>query len=150
MASGISGQQILRVNYGLSVVRTAAVLPASTVAQNIFAVTGGRVIVTTLVAQVTTVMTATATNIAINLTPTSGAVSNLATATAVTSLAVSTNIGVAAIGSAGAVGSAISQNNEMIMSPGIISFTPDATNTGALKWIVTYVPLDPGAQVTAL
>jgi hypothetical protein len=30
-----------------------------------------------------------------------------------------------------------------------VRITTDATNTGAMKWSVTYIPLDDGAVVTA-
>jgi hypothetical protein len=148
MASGINGAQILRANYGIPLYRAAAVLPA-TGNQTLFTITGGKVLVTNLCGEVTTVMSGTATNAKLTLVGTvlAGAGTDITANVAVTSLAVGNVLCVSTFGSAMAVGAAANQVNEFTCMPGIIRLTTDATNTGAVKWSLTYVPLDPGAQV---
>lgn len=149
MASQIAGNLSRRNTYGIKVDRLAAVLPA-TGNQNLYTVTG-RVILTTFVAEVTTVMSATATNLKWTLVPTSGITSvDLITNLAVASLAVGNEIGLTTLGSAATTGAAFVQNNEIILAPGIIRATTDATNTGAVKYSLFYFPLDDGASVTVL
>jgi len=149
MATQISGKAQLRNSYGIKVERLAAVLPA-TAAQTIFTVTGGRILLTTLVGEVTTVCTATVTNLKIDAVGTvSTVVTPLAINTLVTSLAVGNEFAFSALGAVATVGSAVTQNNETIIPPGIVRITTDATNTGAMKWLVTYIPLDDGATVAA-
>jgi hypothetical protein len=151
MSSQIAGKAILASNYGQSVNRAAAVLPA-TGNQTLFNVTGGRVLVTGIVGEVTTVMSATVTNIKLTTVSTVGSVAtDLCANTAVTSLAVGNlfSPGTLSAATAGVVGSAVIQPNELYVQPGIIRVTTDATNTGAMRWQVLYIPIDPGAAVTA-
>lgn len=149
MASQISGKAQLRNNFGIKVERAAAVLPA-TATQTIFTVSGGRVIITGIVGEVTTVCSATATTVLIEAVGTASAVaSSLHTATAVTSLAVGNMFTPTAQGAAAQTGSAVSLNNETVVPTGIVRITTSATNTGAMKWLVTYIPLDDGASIAA-
>lgn len=151
MSSQIPGKAILSANYGQSVNRAAAVLPA-TGNQTLFNVTGGRVLVLGIVGEVTTVMSATATQIKLTTVSTVGSIAtDLCAVTAVTSLAVGNlfSFASAAAATAGVVGSAVTQPNEFYVQPGIIRVTTDATNTGAMRWQLLYIPIDPGAAVTA-
>jgi hypothetical protein len=149
VSSEISGKAQLRNNFGKKIERAAQVLPA-TGNTTIFNVTGGRVIIVALVGEVTTVMSATATNLKLTAVGTVSTVAtDLCANTAVTSLAVGNLFAPTAIGSAAQTGSAVSLNNETAVPVGIIRITTDATNTGAMKWAITYVPLDDGAFVTA-
>lgn len=149
MASEISGKAQLRNNLGIKVERTAATLPA-TGNQTIFTVAGGRVLVTGIVGEVTTVMSATVTNLKVTAVGTASAVATDMCANAlVTSATVGTLFAPTTPGSAAQTGSAVSLNNETVVPAGVIRITTDATNTGAMKWLITYVPLDTGASVTA-
>lgn len=157
MASGIPGRDLRKLLFGTKVEEPAAVLPATGTA-HLFTVTGGRVIVTGLVGQCTTVCTSTATTVSVGHTPTSGTASTtaLATATAVTSAEVGSLVSLpitkgallvntVAGGAAQAPGS-----GGYVIPPGTIDITTSATNTGAFKWTLTYVPLDDGATVVAV
>lgn len=153
----ISGPQIRAILMGTKVDEPAAVLPATTTA-TIFDVSGGRVLITSLVGQCTTVCSATATTVSVGLTPTSGTAQNagLASATAITSSEVGTLVGLnLTAGSALVVGakagSAVQAPGHApyIVEPGAITITTSATNTGAFSWSLTYVPLDDGASVAA-
>ncbi len=150
MSAGVAGKSLRNINYGARVFRAGATLPA-TGNQTIFNVTGGRVIITSLIGEVTTVMSATATNVKVTAVGTaSGVATDMTANAAVTSLAVGNLYSISGVsGTAAAVGSSVQQNNEVIVPVGIIRATTDATNTGAMSWTVTYVPLDDGAAVTA-
>jgi hypothetical protein len=157
MASGVPGRDLRKLLLGTKVEEPAAVLPA-TATGHLFTVAGGRVVVTGLVGQCTTVCTSTATTVSVGHTPLTGTASTtaLATATAVTSAEVGSLVSlpvtkgallvnVLAGGSAQAVGS-----GGYVVPPGQIDITTSATNTGAFKWTLTYVPLDDGATVVAV
>lgn len=148
MSAGVPGKSIRTMNYGTRVARTAAVLPA-TGNQTIFNVVG-RVLVTTLIGEVTTVMSATVTNLKVTAVSTVGSIATDLTANAaVTSLPVGTLYGISGIAAnAATTGSAVQQSNELAIQPGVIRITTDATNTGAMTWTITYVPLDDGASIT--
>jgi hypothetical protein len=150
MSSQIPGKALLLSNYGMSVNRAAAVLPA-TGNQTIFNVTGGRILLLGLLGEVTTVMSATVTNL--KLTSVSGALtSDLCANTAVTSLAVGNLFAPSSAPAAATVaqvGSAVGQNNELYLAAGLIRATTDATNTGAMRWQALYMPIDPGAALVA-
>lgn len=149
MSSQIAGKSLLLANYGTMVNRAAAGLPA-TGNLTLFNVTGGRILLMGLIGRVTTVLGATVTNLKLTSVSAVGAIAtDLCANTVVTSLAVGNLFSPAAIGSVAQVGSAVSQNNETYVQPGLIRATTDATNTGAMDWTALYIPLDPGAVLAA-
>lgn len=149
MATQVNGKALLLANYGTTVFRTAATIPATTT-QTLFTVVGGRIIVTNLSGLVTTVIGAVATNLLVNyLNTASGTNANLATNVAITSAPVGTQYSVSTLGAAGTIGVAVGQGNEMLLSAGTIRATTDATTTGAMSWALSYIPLDTGAYVVA-
>lgn len=149
MASQISGKALLANIYGRKVERAAATLPA-TGTQTIFTVTGGRILLTTLVGETVTATGATATTITINAVGSvNGLTTALATATDYTSKSVGTEFAFSTLGGAAVVGGAFNQNNETVLTPGTIQIVTSATNTGTVKWTLMFIPLDDGATVTA-
>lgn len=157
MSTYLSGKSLRALLFGTKVEEPAAVLPATATA-HIFTVSGGRVIVTGLVGQCTTVCTATATTVSIGATPTTGTASTtgLCTATAITSAEVGSLVSLpqvkgALLANVVAGGAAqVNGSDGYVVEPGTIDITTSATNTGAFKWTLTYVPLDDGAVVTAV
>jgi len=150
MASQIPGTG-QRAQYGIRVDRAAASLPAST-SGNLFAVSG-RVLITTIVGTVTTAIQAQANAVKLEAFLTSAAAATDMCATAESNgQAVGKLFGIAgAVGTAATFGFAVPQNNELIVNgPGFIRLNAAATNTGAMSWTVTYIPLDAGATVTAV
>jgi len=146
MATMVSGKSHRELTQGFRVDRAAAVLPATTV-QTIFTVTG-RVIITTLIGEVTTVCSATATNLKIDAVGTaSGVTTALVVNSLVTSLTVGTQYCYTTLGGSASISAAVNQGNETIMPTGTIRITTDATNTGAMRWTCTYIPLDDGANI---
>jgi hypothetical protein len=160
--------------YGLMVLEPAKVLPATGLA-SIFTVNVGPVLITSLTGLVTTACSATATTITIGATPTGGssAPAVLATAgTGVASLPVGAYVAVApftgtatpavllqspasgvmggGIAAYTAAGAPLANGGIAVVSPGVITITTSATNTGAMSWTCSYVPLVVGASVTAV
>jgi hypothetical protein len=149
MSSQIPGKALLLSNYGMSANRATATLPA-TGNQTIFNVTGGRVLLLGLVGEVTVATGATATNLKITSVSTVGSIAtDICANTAVTSLAVGNLLSPSTVGAAAQVGSAVSQNNELYVQPGVIRITTDATNTGSVRWQALWMPIDPGAALAA-
>ncbi len=153
----IQGPQVRAIALGVKVDQPAAVLPATTTV-TLFDVTGGRVLITGLCGQCTTVCTATATTVSVGLTPTAGTAQNagLASTTAITSSEVGTLVGLnltagGALVVGAKAGSAVqvAGHAPYVVQPGAITITTSATNTGAFSWSLTYVPLDDGASVAA-
>lgn len=154
MSSGISGKQNRILKFGLRVDRAAAVLPA-TGNQTLFTVATGKIIILGLLGEVTTVASATATLINFAAVPTTGPVQNLnaPTASAIENATVGTLVTIsglftdaAIIGGAGQ----ILDSTGVVIAPGGIRITTSATNTGALKYSLWYLPLDDGATVVAV
>ena len=129
--------------------RTAAVLPATT-ATAYFTVTG-RVLLTQIVGEVTTIASATATSIKLIANPTVGADVDLCTATVITSDAAGTIYNITGTLSDALVattsGAVIAQANSILVAAGTIDLDATATNTGATKWTLHYIPLDYNSKV---
>ncbi len=154
------GYQFRNLMLGTLVTKAAAVLPATTTS-TLYTVAGGHILLTGFWGICTTVCTSTATTLSVGLAPTTGTASHvgLSTATAITSSEVGTWVGLGATAGAalivgGANGAGASGGfGQMGFAPiavplGTITLTTNATNTGAFKWYLTYVPLDTGASVS--
>ncbi len=149
MASGIPGVAQRRNNYGVTTSRATATLPQSTTG-NLFSITGGRIIVTTIVGEVTVAIQnqanntkLTATNVAASITTDICAVVSTANA------AVGTLFGITGtFATAASLGTAVPQTNEIIVGPGFIRLDCAASNTGSMKWDLLWIPLD-GTPVVA-
>lgn len=138
---------------GIKVSRATATLP-QTATGSIFTVSGGRIVVTSLVGEVTTVLGATATTLKVTSTPTVGSAIDLSSATAVTSLQVGGHITLpSTVGSATVVSNAgavaIPGGLAVLVPAGSIQITTNASDTGSVKWDLTYIPFDDGVTVVA-
>ncbi len=113
--------------------------------------TGGRVLLTTIVGEVTTVIQAQADAVKLQSVSTVGSiVSDLCATVDVNAAAVGNLLGITGTAATAAVlGSAVPQLNEMIMQPGVIRMNAAASNTGQMKWTVTWIPLDDAAVLVA-
>lgn len=156
----VQGYQLRALELGTQVIKGPSVLPASTTS-TLYTVAGGAVLITSFLGLCTTVCTATATTLSVGTAPTAGTASHtgITTATAVTSSEVGTWVGLGAtaggaliVGGANGAGASggFAQGLQLpvVVSAGTITLTTSATNTGAFKWYLTYVPLDTGASVS--
>lgn len=150
----IQGSQIRQILVGTKVDRATAALPQTTQAP-VFTVAGGRVLITGLVGEVTTVMGATATTLKVTSNPTTGTDVDLTSATAVTSKEVGSQFTLPATSGSGLVvanaggGGQFPAHTPYVVPIGTIDLVTSASDTGSVKWSLTYVPLDDGANVTA-
>lgn len=150
----IQGSQLRTVLLGTKVDRATATLP-QTATGHLFQVSGGRILLTGLVGEVTVATGATATNAKITSTPTTGTAVDLTSTAAITSKEIGAQFTLpAATGSAlvvknGGAGGQLPAHNPYIVPIGYIDLITDASDTGSVKWSLTYVPLDDGATVTA-
>jgi hypothetical protein len=126
---------------------------------SLFTITGGRVIVTSLVGRVTTAIGATASNAKLVYNPTAAGTSfDLCTAVAIEADAVEQTYYVAgSVATVGAllVGGAVGQSNGVFSSPyilqaGVIEQNLSADPVGgAITWSCTWFPYDDGAALAA-
>lgn len=159
MANFIQGTQLRTLNQGVIVTKAAQNLPQSATA-TLYTVAGGAVLVTGLIGIVTTAIAASDPVLSLGTAPTVGTAqtSGIATTTVLTSaeagtlLTVQPSSGLAGalvvMATAAKAGAAVFLANPFVVSAGTITWTTGASKTGALKWYLTYVPLDDGASVS--
>lgn len=154
MTYEISPNGIRTAQLGVKVDRATAALPSGTLG-NIFTVSGGRVLITSLVGEVTTVLGAGANTITIGTAPTvgTGSATALGTSATITTAAVGSHFAASAGGAtvidvstqAGVTVAAAG----FLVDAGSITITTTATVTGLVKWSITYIPYDDAATVAA-
>jgi hypothetical protein len=152
MTTMVDTRQRRELLFGIQVNRAAATVPTSAADQVLFTVTGGRVIVTSLVGEVTTVLGGTTPSIKLIANPTAaGASVDIATAAVVTADAVGNLYGVGTVGGTLIVLESVTPvGAAFVIKAGTIDLNTTANDmTGAIKWTLTYVPLDDGASVVA-
>lgn len=162
MSTLLKGNELRTLLLGVKVEKAAAVLPASTT-QTLFTISGGRVMVTSLIGEVTTVFDGTVNSLSVEADPTVGAAADLAAATVCTSDAAGTlytvhGIQAALLGTQKEGGTEVPTHavakspvgGGFVVPAGVIQLKTTATDTtGATKWTLTYVPLDDGASVAS-
>jgi len=157
MSSMVKGTQLRVEVFGYQATKSWT-LPASATTNTLFTVSGGAVLVTSLIGRVTTLIGSTATTVSLGTVPTVGTgtgTTALATAVAVTSKEVGTFIGVQAssgVGGALVVGTnagvPVFTNFDFSVNAGTITATTSANaGAGVILWYLTYIPLDNGASV---
>jgi hypothetical protein len=155
MAAGIPGTALAKDQYGIKVSRATAALPATT-ATAIFTITGGKVAVTAIYGEVTTVIQTQANATKLQFDPTdAGATQDLCATTDITADAVGTMYSITGT-PAGVLSDALNfmppnlaLARPVILKPGAVLLSCAATNTGSVKWDLWYVPLDTGAVIAA-
>lgn len=155
MANFIQGYQLRTLQLGNLVTKSAAVVPNASAA-NLFVVSGGAVLITSLVGKVATVFTSTVTTLNMGPAPTTGTANatGIHNATVLTSAALGAWITptlASGVATAGVVANGISwpelDGGDFIVDAGNITYQASAANTGQITWYLTYVPLDNGASV---
>jgi hypothetical protein len=144
---------LMATHCGMRVDRTAASLPQTTQTAY-FHVYVGRCLVVRLLGEVTTVVQDQACNLSWEANPTTGttnamcAVLNIQAAEAGSLLSITGTVGDAMIkGSSGAVKMQLAP---VAVAVGDLELKTSASNTGATKWSLWYVPLDDGAYIAAV
>lgn len=131
--------------------RALATLPA-TAATPYFTVTG-RVKLISIIGEVTTLVQTQACNAKLISNPTVGADVDLCAVLDITASAVGAQFSITGTLANAMVkttsGAGVFQAAPLLIMPGTIDFSTSATNTGATKWRVEYVPVDAGARIFA-
>lgn len=148
----IQSDQLRTLLEGSKVDRATATLPQSA-AGTLFTVTGGRVLVTSIVGEVTTVIQTQANNTKLQSVPTTGSTVDLCAVLDISAKEVGCLFGITGLFSDALVGSnagaTVAPRNAVVVPIGAIKLNCAASNTGSVKWSITYVPLDNGASVAA-
>jgi hypothetical protein len=144
------------VSLGFHCVKAAADLPAHGVSsgnQTLFTISRGRIFVTLLLGEVTTVFQNSDPVLTVFADPTSGVDVSLASTVDTSSLQAGGFLIVEGDGSAlvksNAGAAIVPAQHEFIVAEGKIVLDTDATKTGATKWDLYYFPLDEGATVVS-
>lgn len=131
--------------------RASATLPATT-STAYFTVTG-KIRLVDIIGEVTTVVQAQANAIKLIATPTVGAAVDLCATVESNAAAVGSIFTITGTLASAMVktvsGAGVAQAAPLVIAAGTINLSTAATNTGATKWLVRYVPIDPGAAVFA-
>lgn len=146
------GQAFLKGIFGIPVERATAALPQTT-AHALFTIAGGRVLLTSIVGEVTTVIQTQANNTKLIANPTTGTSVDICAVLDISADEVGCLYGITgtfATAMVGAnAGATVALATPVILPVGTIDLSCAASNTGAVKWKLTYVPLDTGASVVA-
>jgi hypothetical protein len=160
MSNFIKGYQLRELLVGTQVLKPAfsnnqTASAGGTAA--LYTVTGGAVLVTSLVGQVATAFGTNVTTMSLGIAPGTGTTVNtgIAGGAAVTSLEAGAWVGVSSsagtgttVVSGGKGGNAIFGNYPFVVGAGTITTVTNNNNSGAINWYLSYVPLDTGASVS--
>ena len=141
-----------RRQLGMTVERATAVLTAATVP--IFTISGGRIKVTQIIGEITTVMENIAILVRLQANPTSGTTRNLCANLDIDTYAEGDLLGITGVNTDAMLPPATSgvveaQTMGVIVQEGTIDIISAAAPTGSIKWTLKYIPLDEGASVAA-
>jgi hypothetical protein len=132
-----------------TVLRAAGNLPQSTQSP-IFTVSGGRVLLTALIPEVTTTIQNQANSSSVYVNPTVGGDVLVWSVGNIQANDVGMMLGVDLSGSATTAFAVVPfPLHPLVVPAGTIDLSCPVSNTGQLKWLLKYVPLDAGATVTA-
>lgn len=159
MSNIVQGPQLRQLSRGIAVVKAAQALPQTATAA-LYTITGGAILVTGLIGVVTTAIQSSDPVLSLGTAPTVGTAqtSGLATTTVLTSAEAGTLVTVAdsaglptalaVMATAAKAGAVVFPAKPFVVSAGTITWTTGASKTGAMKWYLTYLPLDDGAAVS--
>lgn len=146
------GLALRRLFLGTKVERATAALPASTAAA-IFTISGGRIILTSIVGEVTATIQTQLDNTKLISNPTTGTSVDMCAVLDITADEVGCLYGITGLPSDALIGTnaGLTQhmNRYLVLPIGTIDLSCSATNTGSATWGITYIPFDDGASVAA-
>jgi len=147
----LQGRALERM-FGIHVARATASLPATT-AHALFTIAGGRVLLVNILGEVTTIIQTQANNTKLTSNPTTGTSVDMCAVLDITADEVGCLYGITGLPSDALVGTnagfAPVMYRKQVLPIGTIDLDCAATNTGAIKWDLWYIPLDEGASVVA-
>jgi len=142
----------VNVRLGKRVDRATAVLPQTTAAA-IFTVAGGRVLITNIVGEVTTIIQTQINNTKLTANPTTGTSVDMCSVLDISADEAGCLYGIDGTPANALIGANAGNVPEMdkgiVVNVGTIDLDCAASNTGSVKWQIWYIPLDDGATVVA-
>lgn len=163
MSVYISGDQVRALLMGVRVKKGPVTNP-QTASADLFTVTGGKVLITAVIGEVTTVQGATANSFNLQYTKSGGSAADLCAATICTSDAVGTlytttwvaaellsvqKTGGSEVPSVTFAPLGVGAAKGIVVDAGTLSLKASGSNTGATAWTLTYIPIDDNATVAA-
>jgi len=121
---------------------------------NLFTISGGRILVTQILGEITTVIQVLATNVYLQANPTTGTTRGMCAALNISGYAEGDLLGITGVNTDPMIPPASSgviegQTFGVIVQEGTIDLVSDAAPTGSVKWTLKWVPIDTGAAVVA-
>ena len=148
----LKGNIIRQMQKGIKVDRATSTLPQTTQSA-LFTIANGRVCITGLIGEVTTVIQTQANNTKLVANPSVGTDVDICAVLSITADEVGTLYGITGLTSDAMIGinagAVPDQVKNVIVAPGTLDLNCAASNTGAIKWTVFYYPIDDGATITA-
>ena len=130
--------------------RATATLP-QTAAGALFTITGGRIVVTQIIGEVTVAIQNQANDTQLTHDPPTGTTTNLCADLNIANDEVGTLYGMTGVAGDAMIGTGQTlqaQTRDVVLKPGSILLDCAASNTGSVKWTLFWAPLDAGAYVT--
>jgi len=151
MSDYIAGKALRKLLLGKKVERATATLPQGTAAA-IFNILGGRVAITKIVGEVTTILGAVG-NMKLTGNPTTGTSVDLCAVVAAGTKEAGTLLGITGTFAdamlAANAGALEAQIKDVILPVGTLDLDLSGSSTGSVKWTLFYIPIDDGAYVEA-
>lgn len=145
------GRAYRRRILGAKVEKATAATPNGAV-DPLFNIVGGRVILTSLIGEVTTIIQGATTNIKIQANPTTGTTVDIAADLNASGDEVGALYGITGkFGDAiqgGTAGATVICTSPVVLEIGVIQLECGESTTGNIKWSATYMPLDPDGEMT--
>jgi hypothetical protein len=151
MSTIIQGDQLRTLMFGTTV--SKAYTPLAVETKTLFTITGGKVLITSIVGEVTTAITVAGTS-KLQANPTTGATGDLCAATDLGTTDTPAGDLISFQGLKGdsivfGVGAAPTLKQPIVVNIGTIEQVNATGADGGITWTLTYVPLDNGASVAA-
>lgn len=150
----VNNSSLRQVLLGRQVVRTTSNI-AQTGDLSLFTVTGGRIVLTSFVGAVTTIIQAQANAIKLKSVPTTGTAVDISGTLDINAKEVGTLISLdgtalsTALSGPNAGAALFMRGGGIIVPIGALKMNAAASNTGQVQWTMTYIPYDDGASVAA-
>lgn len=152
MSVYVPGSTYTKGLLGIHVARATATLPQTT-HHALFTVSGGQIAITAIIGEVTTIVQNQANNTQLVSYPTVGSTVDLCADLNIAADEVGCLYGITGLATDALVGAAagatVLPRNLVVVPEGGIHLDCAASNTGAIKWDLWYVPIDAGASVAA-
>ena len=145
-------EDVRKLHKGIKVERATGALPAG-ISAPIFNVLVGRVAITQIVGEVTTIIQVQINNTQLIGTPTVGTAVPICAILNITGDEVGCLYGVEGDPAVALIGidagGLPAQERDVVLPVGTLNLSCSATSSGSVKWTIFYVPIDDGAYITA-